>query len=109
MAARLPNPGSDKGIWGDVLNEYLSQSHNADGTLKPLAQSQVQNLTSDLAARVRTSNLDTQTASLVSNSSSATNSAVRGILGANTQILVLGPTDPVPNGTPMGTVIFRTI
>lgn len=32
--ARLPIPGSDSGTWGDILNEYLSQVHNSDGTLK---------------------------------------------------------------------------
>lgn len=31
---RLPQPGADDGQWGTILNEYLSQSHNADGTLK---------------------------------------------------------------------------
>lgn len=32
--ARLPIPGSDDGQWGDVLNDFLNVSHNADGTLK---------------------------------------------------------------------------
>lgn len=32
--ARLPVPGSDDGIWGTVLNDYLSVEHEADGTLK---------------------------------------------------------------------------
>lgn len=32
--ARLPNPGSDDGVWGTVLNDYLSVEHNSDGTLK---------------------------------------------------------------------------
>ena len=32
--ARLPTPGSDQGSWGDILNDYLSQSLNTDGTLK---------------------------------------------------------------------------
>lgn len=32
--SRLPTPGSDAGQWGDILNDYLSQAHNADGTLK---------------------------------------------------------------------------
>jgi hypothetical protein len=32
--ARLPTPGSDNGTWGDVLNQYLSVTHNSDGTLK---------------------------------------------------------------------------
>lgn len=31
--ARLPQPGGDNGHWGDILNDYLSQSHNSDGTL----------------------------------------------------------------------------
>lgn len=33
--ARLPNPGSDSGTWGEILNDYLSQSLGADGSLKP--------------------------------------------------------------------------
>ncbi len=32
---RLPQPGADGGTWGDILNDYLLQAHNADGTLKP--------------------------------------------------------------------------
>lgn len=32
--SRLPNPGSDSGVWGDVLNDFLSVEHNPDGTLK---------------------------------------------------------------------------
>lgn len=32
--SRLPNPGSDDGTWGDILNDYLSVELNADGTLK---------------------------------------------------------------------------
>lgn len=33
--ARLPNPGGDSGNWGTILNDYLLQVHQADGTLKP--------------------------------------------------------------------------
>ena len=32
--ARLPNPGGDQGQWGQILNDYLAQVHNSDGTLK---------------------------------------------------------------------------
>lgn len=32
--ARLPQPGSDKGQWGVILNDYLSQTHKPDGSLK---------------------------------------------------------------------------
>lgn|GEM_PF-1180261 len=33
-SARLPNPGADDGIWGDLLNDFLAVEHNRDGTLK---------------------------------------------------------------------------
>ena len=32
--ARLPQPGSDDGVWGDVLNNFLQVEHNNDGPLK---------------------------------------------------------------------------
>lgn len=32
--ARLPIPGSDDGSWGSLLNEFLTQVHNSDGSLK---------------------------------------------------------------------------
>jgi hypothetical protein len=31
---RLPTVGADDGNWGNILNDYLTQSHAADGTLK---------------------------------------------------------------------------
>lgn len=31
--ARLPNPGGDAGQWGEILNDFLSQSISADGSL----------------------------------------------------------------------------
>jgi hypothetical protein len=73
---RLPQPGSDDGTWGVILNDFLSKSHNSDGTLKNLSQSQVQNLISDLTAKVSTSDLDSTTAALVTNGSSATSAAL---------------------------------
>lgn len=32
--ARLPVPGADPGSWGQILNDFLLQSHSADGSLK---------------------------------------------------------------------------
>lgn len=32
---RLPIPGADENVWGEVLNEFLRVEHNPDGTLKP--------------------------------------------------------------------------
>jgi hypothetical protein len=37
--ARQPIPGSDAGTWGTILNDYLSVSIDADGTLKNAAVS----------------------------------------------------------------------
>lgn len=31
---RLPIPGLDAGNWGQILNDYLAQVHNADGSIK---------------------------------------------------------------------------
>jgi hypothetical protein len=54
---RLPTPGSDDGTWGNLLNDFLSQAHNPDGSLKQVTQDQIQNLTTDLAARAKTTDL----------------------------------------------------
>jgi hypothetical protein len=34
---RLPTPGSDDGNWGKILNDFLTVSHNPDGSLKDAA------------------------------------------------------------------------
>lgn len=31
---RLPQPGGDNGNWGAILNDFLTQSHDTDGSLK---------------------------------------------------------------------------
>ena len=47
MGSRLPQPGSDEGTWGNVLNDYLLQSHDGNGALKDGIVSK-QKLTNDL-------------------------------------------------------------
>lgn len=74
---RLPQPGADDGQWGEILNDFLSQSHNPDGSLKTLSQSQILNLVSDLAGKVNATGLDAATAALVNDGSSTTASALR--------------------------------
>lgn len=67
--ARLPVPGSDSGTWGTILNDFLGQAHNSDGTLKSglitdanvsasanIAQSKIASLASSLAAKEDTAN-----------------------------------------------------
>jgi hypothetical protein len=34
IMTRLPQPGADTGYWGEILNEYLLEEHNSDGTHK---------------------------------------------------------------------------
>jgi hypothetical protein len=43
--SRLPTPGGDNGDWGGILNDYLSQAHNTDGSLKSnvVTATQIQN------------------------------------------------------------------
>lgn len=36
--ARLPEPGGDAGNWGEILNDFLRQEHNDDGSLKHVAR-----------------------------------------------------------------------
>lgn len=51
MPARLPTPGSDAGQWGEILNNYLLQSHNPDGTLRSGSVTESK-LSSDVLAKL---------------------------------------------------------
>jgi hypothetical protein len=58
---RLPVPGQDDGTWGQLLNDYLTVAHAADGSLRQdsvndtqvssLSQAKITNLVTDLAAK----------------------------------------------------------
>lgn len=48
--ARLPQPGGDINTWGDILNAYLLQQHNADGTHNVAAVLQVPAVTGRVLA-----------------------------------------------------------
>ena len=52
MATRLPNPGGDTGSWGTILNDYLSQAHQADGSLKPIPQNKITGLEAAIAGTI---------------------------------------------------------
>lgn len=45
--SRLPTPGSDDGNWGEILNDFLEQSHNSDGSLKESAVPKSTSVTTD--------------------------------------------------------------
>lgn len=57
--SRLPIPGQDVGQWGHLLNDFLVQSHNTDGSLKPIDQSDVTGLTTALAEKASSTSLAT--------------------------------------------------
>ncbi len=57
MAARLPTPGGDDNAWGVILNDFLGQAHNSDGSLKQLSQSQVDGLVVTLDHKVNSDDL----------------------------------------------------
>jgi len=47
--SRLPTPGGDDGTWGGILNDFLNQEHNPDGSLKNVARpADITNLNSGL-------------------------------------------------------------
>ncbi len=35
--SRLPIPGQDDDVWGQILNDFLGISHNADGSFRSVA------------------------------------------------------------------------
>ncbi len=74
--ARLPVPGSDDNQWGDILNDFLTQAHNSDGTLKDTGVVAGKASQADLDA------VDTASAKKASNLSDLTSSsAARSNLG----------------------------
>lgn len=56
---RLPQPGGDAENWGEILNDFLSESHNPDGSLKDIAQGKVTGLSAALSAKADASAIPT--------------------------------------------------
>ena len=94
--SRLPTPGQDDGQWGSILNDYLSQAHNSDGSLKDgsvttstiagtLPQSKVTNLTTDLASVTTTANNALTTAQQAASGTIADGSVTLTKLAASVQ------------------------
>lgn len=80
--ARLPQPGGDDGQWGQILNDFLSQAHASDGSLKPISYTDLANkptipaTAADVGA-VSTTGLDAATAALVGSGSASTATALK--------------------------------
>jgi hypothetical protein len=52
--SRLPIPGSDNDIWGNLLNDFLGNAHNVDGSLKPIARGLLDASTQDSLGKADT-------------------------------------------------------
>lgn len=81
--ARLPTPGGDAGNWGEVLNEFLRQEHNDDGTLRP---------DKSLASKADTSATEALSTELAAKASA---SAVTALTPGPGEMIVGGPDGPV--------------
>lgn len=98
---RLPQPGSDQGKWGEILNDFLAQSHNPDGSLKDLAKSRVIGLQEELDAKAVKTDVDAALATKVTASQVDTQITAKGYLLTSVANNTLAPiTSPVFTGTP---------
>mgnify|MGYP001570043542 FL=1 len=129
--ARLPIPGSDSGVWGDVLNDFLQQIHTDSGNLKSgtVGSSQLQAgaVTGDkLAADAAVTSVNTLTGDVtltksdvglanVDNTSDASkpvSTATQTALDAkadassvSAKVLLIDTSADLPAGTPAGVVV----
>ena len=79
--SRLPIPGADNDSWGQVLNDFLSVSHDSDGTVKP-------------AAITTTSLQDSSVSGTKLQDTSITNTKLNAGTGTNGQFLTYASTAP---------------
>lgn len=87
--ARLPIPGSDAGNWGQILNDFLSAAHKADGSIKDNIISET-NLSSSVTTKLNT----------VAGQQGAT--GAQGPAGANGPQGATGPQGPAGATGPQG-------
>lgn len=106
MTARLPNPGSDDGTWGGILNAFLEVAHNTDGSLLTAAVRQAGAITtingktpssgsvtlaaSDVSALSATAAAGGDLSGAYPNPTLANTSNVQSIVGANTTFVSKG-------------------
>lgn len=113
--ARLPQPGGDSGSWGEILNDFLSQVHNSDGTIRSGVVSE-SNLSSAVVTKINNVSGATGPTGATgpqgaTGAVGATGSGTVGQTGATGATGVAGPqgaTGPVGPSGPAGTSVTIT-
>jgi hypothetical protein len=77
--ARLPQPGGDEGNWGDILNDFLTQELNSDGTLKKASDIAAAKQAADDAAADAAAAQQTADTALASGGSGAVNATTSSV------------------------------
>lgn len=114
--SRLPSPGGDDGIWGQILNDFLAQIHRSDGSLRPgiisdthisdsaaISQAKISGLAGALNAKLDKTSVSAKGDMLVG-AGSATMQRVG--VGSDGQALLADATQPA--GVKWGTVTADT-
>lgn len=81
-SARLPTPGADDGIWGDLLNDFLAVEHNTDGSLK--RSDEIDSLASDVSeAKTKLSSVQQTATNAQSTANAAQQNSNNALTAAN--------------------------
>lgn len=93
--ARLPQPGSDDGQWGDILNEYLSESLTSDGKIKAdtVGAAQLKSSSVTNAALVDNTISETKLTPAVQTKLNAVGSSAVTSVAAKTGVVILDKND----------------
>lgn len=97
---RLPQPGSDDGTWGTILNSFLSVSHNSDGTLNTAA-------VSDAGSLVATSNLNDVQSVAVARTNLGLSSVATKSIGTTSGTVAAGDDSRITGAVQSGTVTTK--
>lgn len=100
--ARLPQVGGDTGNWGNILNDFLSQAHNANGTIKSGAVSNA----AIGSGVISEDKLDSAVAAKLNTVGTVGPQGLQGPAGP-AGVVVLDVNDPDPNPVITGVLYIR--
>jgi len=108
---RLPVSGSDDGTWGDILNDFLLATHNADGTLKDSVVAKSVNGRTG-AVSLTKSDVGLTNVDNTSDASKPVSTAMQAALDdkadatdVGAKVLLIDTAADLPAGTPAGVIV----